>query len=244
MLIINGQPANLDQHEFANFHGTSVFTTMRALKQEILNFESHWQRLKNHASYFGFALPEKELLEEIIKHELAKITCDQKIRIIIGAKHWALSLENADIIDPRIYDGVEICISKYQPHPQLGKYKTSNSLPYILAAQEAKSQGVFEALLLDYQGYICDGSRTSIMLYDGKNLNSLQGGLDGCMRQEALSYAQSLGVNIKNIYIKPEEICGQLLLSNSLIGIVPVGLVKTKLVQNLVEFFRMDKRVR
>jgi branched-chain amino acid aminotransferase len=240
MLIINNKEASLSQQEYSNFHGTSVFTTMRSHKQEVLYFERHWQRLSSHASYFNFCMPQKNILNKILKHELKTKICDQKIRIIIAANYWSLSIEDAEVINSNIYDGVEVYISQFQPHPQLANLKTSNSLPYILAQQEAHNRGVFEALMLDHKGYLCDGSRTSIMLYDGHSLASLQGGLDGCMRQEVCTYAQKRGVLLKQIYIKPKEIRGQLLLSNSLIGVVPVGAPQTQFVRDVVNIFRMD----
>jgi len=240
-LLINGHKTTLDQQEFAHFHGTSVFTTLRSKRQEALLFERHWTRLKLHAAYFGFPMPMKELVGNLLKEELKTKICDQKIRIIIAGERWALSLEDAEIINANIYDGVDICISKYQTHPQFANLKTSNSLPYILASQEAKNQGVFEALLLNNQGYICDGSRTSIMLYDGTDLCSLQGGLDGCMREEALAYARSIGINTKTCFKKPDQINGQTLLANSILGVVPVGEIKYNFVREIIDFFRMDK---
>lgn len=239
-LLINGHKANLDQQEFAHFHGTSVFTTLRSRGQEALLFERHWSRLSTHAAFFNFPMPNKELITKLLKEELKIKISDQKIRIIIASDRWAISLEDAEIINSNIYTGVDICISGYQVHPQLGHLKTSNSLPYVLAGQEAKKLGVFEALLVNNQGYICDGSRTSIMLYDGEILYSLKGGLDGCMREEVLAYAQRLGINIKTCFKKPTELQGQVLLANSILGVVPVGEIKYSLVQNIINFFRMD----
>ena len=90
MLIINGKRANLDQQEFQNFHGTSVFTTMRTVGPKALIFERHWQRLSLHAAYFGFAMPKKTLLCRLLEQELRTKSCDQKLRIIIASDRWAL----------------------------------------------------------------------------------------------------------------------------------------------------------
>ena len=56
-------------------------------------------------------------------------------------------------------------------------------------------------------------------------------------------HARALGFVVKNIRLKPEEIQGQLLLANSLIGVVPVGPAKTKQLLDLIDFFRMDTRM-
>jgi branched-subunit amino acid aminotransferase/4-amino-4-deoxychorismate lyase len=237
-LIINGHEATHAQQELSTFHGSSFFTTMRSCEQKILLWERHWQRLSAHAEYFKFKLPDKNNLYNIIIHELASKTNNQKIRIIISRSSYALTFEAYEKSDQKIYQGVRICVSKFQTHPQLAAYKTSNSLPYMLAHEEAQERKVYEALLLDQNGYISDGSRTSIMLFDGLNLISLLGGLEGCMREEALDYAkQVLEIPVRHEYKKPEDLQGQILLANSLIGVVPVGEIRYAVVEQLINNF-------
>ena len=60
---------------------------------------------------------------------------------------------------------MKVHISTIQIHPQLGKYKTGNYLPYRLAKKEAESVSAFEGLLLDAYGYLVDGSRSSLLAF-------------------------------------------------------------------------------
>jgi len=238
-LIINDLEILSPPKEYASFHGTSIFTTMRTCNKNILLWPRHAERLATHATYFGFKNPGCEYLKARILRILRTKTCEQKIRVILSDTNWALNFEDLELLDSNIYNGVDIYISSYQTHPQLRFFKTSNRLPYMLAAKEAQQQGAFEALLLDSHGFISDGSRTSLMLYDGQSLVALKGGLEGCMRQEVLEYAKSLGVNIKYAYKKAQELDGQLLLANSIIGVVPVGDIKYDFVSHIINYFRV-----
>jgi hypothetical protein len=88
---------------------------------------------------------------------------------------------------------------------------------------------------------VVDGSRTSLMYFDGSTLFSLQGGLAGIMREEALSFAEQRGALIKRSFLRPHELQkGQMMLANCLIGVVPVGPILYDIVFRLVEHFRMD----
>lgn len=239
-LVIDGRAASLAERSYADFHGHSVFTTMRSKDKEPLLWSRHWQRLCAHASFFGFAVPPEQQIYRLLTSELAQKGVDQKIRIILAANRFAIACEPYEPPTSAIYSGVSVVISAMQVHPQLARYKTGNSLPYALAFKEAEKKGAFEALLCNNDDFVVDGSRTSIMLFDGETLTSLSGGLDGCMREQALEYARKRGVKIEQRLVKRHELSGHMLLANSLIGVVPVGAVNCDFIANLVSHFRMD----
>lgn len=240
ILIINGQPATLAQSAFSAFHGASVFTTLRSRGQKLLLWERHWHRVTAHARAFGYAIPDEQCISEQLMGIVKTVSCDQRIRIIIAEHGYALTAEAYAPPPSFIYDGVKTVLSRYVIHPQLGAYKTANSLPYQLAYKEAQEQGAFEALLLDSAGFLVDGSRTSLLCFDGKTLTALKGGLDGCMRDEVLAFAsQFLEIDFRRY--KPKEVHGQLLLANSLMGLVPVNAIYFDEVAMLVDNFRMDR---
>lgn len=237
--LLNGVNLGISQANFTKFHGTSIFTTLKSREGHPLLWNRHWRRLSEQAEYFNFVLPDENHIVDLIQ-ENAKNRATQKIRILISGQDWALSFEDCENPPSHIYEGVAVCFSRWQVHPQLAGFKTGNSLPYVLAAQDAHKEKVFEALLFDQAGHVVDGSRTSIMHYDGEKLCALLGGLQGCMREEALAYASAQGVGIDRRYFKPEDISGQLMVANSLIGVVPVGPPRYPLVHELVNHFRMD----
>lgn len=239
-LLLNGRLATIDQQDYASFHGNSVFTTLRSRNKEALLWSKHWQRLSTQARYFGFLVPAEELIITLILQALSLAKCDQKIRVILSAHDFALSFEDYNPPMPSIYKGISTCISQQKLHPDYKRFKTGNSLPYVLAHQEASSQGVFEALLLDQDGYVVDGSRTSIMHFDGMTMQGLLGGLDGIMRECALEFARQRGIDVRMCFMKPNELTGQILIANCLIGVVPVGNVDHPFIQELVNYFQMS----
>lgn len=237
-LIINGVVATLPQQQMAAFHGNSVFTTFRSRHGEALLWNRHWHRVTTHAQFFGFAIPDENVVKQLINEQLKQSSTDQKIRIIISAFGFALTVEPLEKVASAIYQGVSIVFSQYTIHPQFGKLKTANTLPYVMASQEAKQALAFEALLLNQHGHVVDGARTSLMCFDGTSLIALEGGLAGCMREEVLAYALSHNIPIARKFLLRHEIMGQLLLANSLMGVVPVNVIQSDVVAHLVEHFR------
>jgi branched-subunit amino acid aminotransferase/4-amino-4-deoxychorismate lyase len=122
--------------------------------------------------------------------------------------------------------------------PNLSRYKTGSRLPYHLAAQAAQRQDAFEALLVDQQGHVVDGTITSPLLYRDSVLTSLTGGLDGITRYQVIRQAQALGLRVASAALSWPECQGQLLLAGSGVGLVPVGHPVDAAVTELVRLFR------
>lgn len=237
-LFFNDQKAqNLEKDFFLNFHGNSIFTTFRSKRGELLLWPLHWQRLKEQAHFFGYSLPaEQQILSRLYKEAL--IT-DRKFRVILGPSYYAITSEEYEPPQAKIYAGVKVFHSSITIHPLLGQYKTGNSLPYAMAQKEAASHQAFEALLCDQEGFLVDGARTSLMMIKDQTIFALLGGLKGTMREHALAWARSIGMKCEGVRLKPEDLDGALLLANSLMGVVPVDRVQCEISRILVEKFRM-----
>jgi branched-subunit amino acid aminotransferase/4-amino-4-deoxychorismate lyase len=238
-LFINGTRATIHERQFAHFHGESVFTTLRARNGALVLWQDHWQRLIRHAQFLGVSMPdEHDVLNQIHPH----LGVNDKIRIIIARNLYAVIIEPYTPPPSTIYDGVSVVMSSWQTHPVLGRYKTGNSLPYQMALKEAHTRGAFEALLSNTDGFIVDGARTSIIHFDGTHIIALDGGLDGCMRAFILKTLMRYGMRVDTRFLRGDDLMGQLLLSNSLIGLVPVAPIKFPETKMLVDMFRMDNK--
>ncbi len=234
-LFINGRQASPDELQLSHFHGESVFTTLRSHRGRLIMWHHHWQRLTEHAAFFGFWLPPEDRVIDLLHAHIN--AADHKIRVIIAPSHHAITLEPYSPQAANIYQGVSIIKSSWQVHPVLGRYKTSNLLPYLCALKEAQTRGAFEALLTNHDGFVVDGARTSLLHYDGAKLVALAGGLDGCMRKFVM---MTLGYH-DQCFMRYHDLTGQLLLANSLMGLVPVSPIIYDEVFDMVELFRMDK---
>ncbi len=218
------------------WHGAFVFTTLRLEQGKPLWLHEHFDRLKNHSEALGLGFAGFERLEqELLKHQ--NTSGLNLLRLVTSGDFVSSSIRPLIPPTPEQYtQGVKVHFSSIQIHPQLGRYKTGNYLPYRLAKKEADGVGAFEGLLTDSQDYLVDGSRSSLFLFQDDILYSLQGGLEGITRQKILEKARALGIQTKQAYFKPDEIKGQLLLAGTGMGLVPVEVAKPELVQLIQEF--------
>lgn len=240
LLYINGETVNFAQEQFLSFHGNSVFTTFHSSQLHSPLGEKHWQRLASHAAFFDYHLPNRKLLFDKIEDILNTCKVPQKIRIILSKENFALCFDDFVKPDSEIYKGVKLIKSDYQVHPQLASFKTGNYLPYELAHKQALKACAFEAYLTDQHGHLVDCSRSSPMVFNEEGLISLQGGLLGTMREEILDFAKKQGLFTSEQSLLPHKIKGQILIANSLFGLVPVGKPQCAIVEQLIEEFRMD----
>ncbi len=224
------------------WHGAFVFTTIRLIDGKALWLESHLNRLKNHSEALGLGFAGFERLEaELLKYQ--KTSGLNLLRLVVSGDYVNSSIRPLTPPTLEQYEnGVKVHISSIQIHPQLGKYKTGNYLPYRLAKKEAESIGAFEALLLDSNGYLVDGSRSSLLLFQDNVLYALQGGLEGITRQKVLEKAMQFGIQTQQAYLKPEDIKGQLLLAGTGIGLLSVGIALDDRLRHLIKLLKIHEQ--
>lgn len=242
--LINGEESFLyDYHSSSNrsfiFYGFSVFTTFLSVEKKPVLLAEHLQRLKSQAEELGLHYPgDSAFLSDLsILLPLGRLL---RIRLTV-APESRIAEAAAHILPPSecYTDGVKVICTKIQTHPQFGHLKTGNYLPYLMARQEAEKAKAFEALLIDQNQHIVDGSRSSPMLYQDNTLTVCLGGLEGITRQMVIKKATELGIKIKYEYVKATELTGQLLLAGSGIGLVCAGKPIDQNVSRLIEIFSL-----
>ena len=215
--------------------GISVFTTLRQEQGSWLYLENHFSRLRRDALALGIA-PVPEAAWEGL---LAGLPQDPlRVRLTLSPVAWSLEAAPYQAPPEQVYQGVNVIPTSIQVLAGLARYKTGSRLPYHLAAQTAQRQGAFEALLVDHQGHVVDGTITSPLLYRDGVLTSLTGGLDGITRYQVIRQAKALGLKVTSAALSWPECRGQLLLAGSGVGLVPVGPPVEPVVAELVRFFR------
>ncbi|RDI94803.1 4-amino-4-deoxychorismate lyase [Meiothermus sp. QL-1] len=239
-VLLRGKPFAEPLPEGFLYHGQSVFTTLRAEGGRPLWPEEHLFRLRRHAEALGLPYPGDEAFWEDLKALLAgfpEAPC-LRLRLTVGEGVW-LSEARPYAPPPQAFyrEGVRVALTPYRVHPDLARYKTGNYLPYHLALRAAQEQGAFEGLLLDAQGHVVDGSRTSPLLYREGVLYLLEGGLEGITREKVAEAARELGLKVERAFLRPEALSGTLLLAGSGVGLVPVGSPPEE-IQPLLERFR------
>ena len=130
------------------------------------------------------------------------------VRVAIAAWPWGAYL-GAEGLEK----GIRVKTSSYTHHhvnvTMCGAKAVANYSVSILANQEATQDGYEEAMLLDPQGYICQGSGENVFIVrDGKlHTPDLAGGaLAGITRDTVMQFAAELGIPVLERRITRDEV--------------------------------------
>ena len=106
----------------------------------------------------------------------------------------------------------------------LSKYKTNNSLPYVLAGIAAQQLAVDTCILLNSQGDIVESTSSNLFFVKDNMLftPAIQDGcIDGVMRKNVIRIANKLGIKVyeNKVPLQSLAIADEIFLTNSSLGI-------------------------
>lgn len=232
-------------------YGAGVFEGTRAYKTEkgtaIFRLYDHTKRLFNSAHILGIKIPytEEELntiqLEIIRKNNLPSAylrpmvfygaeslgvhASDLTVHAMVAAWEWGAYLG-----EENVKRGIRMGTSSYRrhsPNSALSKAKASgNYVNSVLAVQEAKANGFDEALLLDNQGIVAEGSAANVfivrrgIIYTPEAANILE----GITRDTVFKLAADLGLSVQEKAITRDElyIADEAFLTGTAVEITPI----------------------
>ena len=132
---------------------------------------------------------------------------DNSINAMVAAWHWGAYLG-----EDGIKNGIRVKTSSFTHHMTnvtMCKAKASSNYPVsIMANQEVTRNGYDEAILMDSQGYVCQGSGENLFLVKNGELHTpdLAGGaLDGITRRTIIQFAEDLGIKVVERRITRDE---------------------------------------
>ncbi len=200
----------------ATLHGLSAFSTVRTRHGQSLLLQKHLARLAATCAFLGLPEPASDLPAlSPLPWGLLRLT------VTADGTFWT----HRELRPPTVpAQGAEVWLSGVQVHPQLGRHKTGNYLPYLLAGRGAEARGAFEGLLTDGAGTVVDASRSGLLLRQGGEYLMPGGGLPSVTRAAWLA---ELGREASVVPVSPELLAGvnHVWLCGAGIGIVPVGRV-------------------
>ncbi len=214
-------------------YGMGVFEGVRAYKAEkgtaIFRLEEHTKRLFNSAHILNMAIPfDRETLNEAQRAAVRENNLESayirpmcffgsegmglradnlKVHVMVAAWSWGAYL-GAEGMEK----GIRIRTSSYTRHHvniTMCKAKANgNYMNSMLALQEALSCGYDEAMLLDNEGYVAEGSGENIFLVRDGVLYTpdLTSALDGITRNTIFRLAAEIGVEVKEKRITRDEV--------------------------------------
>ena len=214
-------------------YGLGVFEGVRAYETSggtaIFRLEDHTNRLFNSAHIVGMKLPfsrdetnnaqKKSVKENNLKSayirpmafygsEAMGISADKlKTHLIVAAWSWGAYM-GKEAID----NGINVKTSSFSRHhvnATMCKAKANgNYMNSILAHQEATADGYHEALLLDTQGFVCEGSGENIFIVKKGKLYtpSLSSALEGITRDSVIKISNDLGYEVIEKNLTRDEV--------------------------------------
>ena len=214
-------------------YGMGVFEGVRAYQCErgtaIFKLQEHTDRLFRSAHIMRMDMPfdkdtlnaaQKAVVKENNLHEaylrpmafygsegMGLRADNLKTHLMVAAWEWPsyMSPEAKEL-------GIKVRTSSYtRHHVNISMCKAKANGHYInsmLALNEALESGCEEALLLDNEGYVAEGSGENIFIIrDGKMFTpELTSCLDGITRKTIFSFAEELGVEIEEKRITRDEV--------------------------------------
>ncbi len=214
-------------------YGMGVFEGLRAYRAKkgtaIFRLQEHVDRLFRSAHILGLPMPfdkgtiNKACLESVDKNELGSAyirpmcfygsedmglrTDKLKVHAMVAAWSWGSYLGNEGM-----EKGIRIKTSSYTRHHvniTMCKAKANgNYLNSMLALQEAVGCGYDEALLLDSEGYVSEGSGENIFIVRNGILYTpdLTSALEGITRDTIFILAKKKGLEVREKRITRDEI--------------------------------------
>jgi len=215
-------------------YGMGVFEGIRVYKTEtgpaIFRLQDHIERLFNSAHIYRMKIPfsRQEILEackSIVRENKLQsgylrpvciygadkmglqITDESRVQVFIAGWAWGSYLGEG-----AIEKGIRVKTSSYMRHhvditlckaKAIGNYTNS-----ILAHQEAKLCGYDEAILLDPEGYVAEGSGENIFIVRHGELCTpdLASCLEGLTRDTVCRLAQDAGLKVHEKRITRDEV--------------------------------------
>jgi len=214
-------------------YGMGIFEGVRAYKTDqgaaIFRLKEHTDRLFNSAKIMNMQIPFTK--EEITNAQIASVRDNKldsaylrpmcfygsegmglradnlKVRTIVAAWEWGSYL-GADNMEK----GIRIKTSSFtRHHVNISMCKAKANGHYInsmLALQEAMTDGYDEALLLDVEGFVAEGSGENIFIIKDEVIYTpdLTSALNGITRNTIMTLANDLGYDIVEKRITRDEV--------------------------------------
>ena len=234
--IVKATPRLLKSLSPGIVKGKGVFETMRSYQGKIFALDDHLRRLNKglkilriQCSYSSSKL--QSYLQDVLKVNHLK---NARLRLSVwqeGQKvHTAIVCEKFPILSKK-KKGFKAVISKYKLKSE--KFPTIKSIqysPFRKAFLEAKAKGYDEAILLNQNNEIVEGSRTNIFFIKDNQLFTpalTTGCLEGITRRYVMQCAKKLRFSCREVHATLGELleADEVFLTNSIIEIVPLGFI-------------------
>ncbi|MFD2705206.1 branched-chain-amino-acid transaminase [Salibacterium lacus] len=218
--FVEKENAKISVFDHGFLYGDGVFEGIRVYNGNVYKLDEHLIRLYNSAKSIMLDIPyTKQEVTDIIVETLKKNELrDAYIRLVVSRGVGNLGLDPASCARPQIVviaeklaiypkefydkglDIVTVATRRNRPDVLSPKVKSLNYLNNILVKIEAGLAGVNEALMLNNEGYVAEGSADNIFILRGGVLYTppgYVGALEGITRQAIVELAGEMGYDLR-----------------------------------------------
>lgn len=225
LIFLNGQfvskkDAVVSVYDHGFLYGDGVFEGIRVYEGNVFRLQEHVDRLYDSAKSIMLSIPysKQELSELVVETLRVNDLLNGYIRVVVSRGVGNLGLDPASCARPQVIviaeelalfpkelyeSGIEIvtvATRRNRSDVLSPKVKSLNYLNNILVRIEAGLSGVNEALMLNDQGYVAEGSADNVFIVkNGEILTppGYVGALEGITRNAIMEFAHNLGFSMR-----------------------------------------------
>lgn len=220
--------------------GRGIFETMLIEQGQVCFWEEHFRRLQQGAGLYKLSIPfsSKKGLALLKKAVSLNRLASGRLRLSLYTDQGQdffniVAVPHNSGAKPKQSFKTMVSALRIKKN----KYSRAKSLeyqPFYEAREQARAKGFDEALLLDPDGYLVEGSTTNIFFVEKWTLftpSAAGGCLNGIVRQQVIRLAREAGVPVKTGRFKLGRLlkADEVFLTNSLIGLKPADVAGAKL---------------
>ena len=255
--LVPEEEARVSVFDRGFLYGDGVFETLRVYNGRAFRSQAHWGRLCRSASLIRLDVPfaerdYNERLERVISanglmEAVARVTVSRGV----GPPRFTLDYDQrpTTVFSARPFqgypeelyrDGAKIVVAgtrRNSPEAVNPAAKSANFLNSVMARAEAEDEGAFEAVMLNADGFLTEGSITNLFMVREDELltPSLECGvLPGITRTTVLEIAPRVGIKTRQTMLRPEDMfqSDEVFITNTTAEIMPVVAVGSERVGN------------
>lgn len=238
-------------------YGDGVYETLRAYRGRVFQLAEHLARLERSASRIQLHLPVSlERLTDLVRESLSRNQLQEAyLRITVSRGAGEIGLDPALCKSPTLVilakpfqpypeslyaDGVSVIVAKTRrnlPEALPPQVKSLNFLNNILAKMEAKAAGAHEALMLNHQGELTEGTTSNLFVVQRGRVRTPAvecGILNGITRGLVLQLASELGIPSEETRLTVDDLlrADECFLTNTTQEVLPVTRVNGTMIGN------------
>ncbi|OAJ72567.1 branched-chain amino acid aminotransferase [Brevibacillus sp. SKDU10] len=225
LIYLNGEfvekeNAKISVYDHGFLYGDGIFEGIRVYNGNIFRLQEHIERLYESALSIMLVIPMKieEMMDAVVETVRKNELRDAYIRLVISRGDGDLGLdprsckraniviivEQLRLFPQELYETglkiVTVPTRRNKPDALNPKIKSLNYLNNVMVRMEASMANVSEALMLNSEGYVTEGSGDNIFLVKKGVIYTpptYLGALDGITRQAIMDIARELGYVVK-----------------------------------------------